>query len=124
MENIINLGELDIWGWFVTGTVILVGITSIYKIITEVSVMIKKPIGVMKQRQADHDLTLQNSKAIQELAKRHEEDKMQSIHHDEMIRDELKVLTDTVNGIVNTLETMQQKENETKLKELKDSLIT
>ena len=86
MNEIINLGEIDFWGWIVTGIIILVGITSIYKIITEVSVMIKKPIGVMKQRQADHELTLQNSKAIQELAKKHEEDTMQSIRHDEMIR--------------------------------------
>ena len=124
MNDVLKLGELDIQGWFITGILILVGITSLYKIITEFSVMIKKPIGVMKQRQADHELTLQNSKAIQELAKKHEEDTMQSIRHDEMIRDDLKKLTDTVNGIVVTLETMQQKDNETKLKELKDSLIT
>jgi len=124
MENIINLGEINIQEWFITGILILVGITSLYKIITEFSVIIKKPIGVMKQKQADHELTLQNSKAIQELAKKHEEDTKQSIRHDEIIRDDLKKLTDTVNGIVNTLEAMQQKENETKLKELKDSLIT
>lgn len=124
MEQVINLGEINFWGWFITGILILVGITSLYKIITEFSVIIKKPIGVMKQKQADHELTLQNSKAIQELAKKHEEDTKQSIRHDEIIRDDLKKLTDTVNGIVDTLEAMQQKENETKLKELKDSLIT
>jgi len=124
MNDVLKLGELDIQGWFITGILILVGITSLYKIITEFSVIIKKPIGVMKQKQADHELTLQNSKAIQELAKKHEEDTKQSIRHDEIIRDDLKKLTDTVNGIVNTLEAMQQKENETKLKELKDSLIT
>lgn len=124
MNDVLKLGELDIQGWFITGILILVGITSLYKIITEFSVIIKKPIGVMKQKQADHELTLQNSKAIQELAKKHEEDTKQSIRHDEIIRDDLKKLTDIVNGIVDTLEAMQQKENETKLKELKDSLIT
>ena len=124
MDNIINLGEINFWGWLITGFVILIGITSAYKIIVEVSVIIKKPIGIAKQRKADHELTIQNSIAIQELAKKHEEDTKQSIRHDEMIRDDLKRLTDTVNSIVNTLEAMQQKENETKLKELKDSLIT
>ena len=75
MENIINLGELDFWGWFITGILILVGITSIYKIITEVSVMIKKPIGTMKQIQKDHELTVQNSLAIQELSKKQEDER-------------------------------------------------
>ena len=123
MNEIINLGEIDFWGWIVTGIIILVGITSIYKIITEVSVMIKKPIGVMKQRQADHELTLQNSKAIQELAKKHEEDKMQSIKHDEIIRDDLKKITDTVNDMSDRLNAMQSKNDATELAKLKEKIL-
>jgi hypothetical protein len=123
MEQIINLGEIDFWNWFVTGFVIIFGIIAIYKIVIEVSVMIKKPIGIAKQRKADHELTIHNSKAIQELAKKHEEDTTKSIHNDELIRDDLKILTETVNNIAKRFELMQQKNNETKLKELKDTLI-
>lgn len=41
----------------------------------------------------------------------------------ELLKADLLSLTDMVNGIANTLAEMQKKENETKLKELKDSLI-
>lgn len=123
MENIINLGEINFWSWIVTGIIILVGITSIYKIIIEVSVMIKKPIGVMKQRQADHELTLQNSKAIQELAKRHEEDTKKSICHDEEIRNDIKNLTETIDSISIRLDSMQSKNDATELAKLKEKLL-
>ena len=123
MDNIVNLGEIDIWGWIVTGFIILFGIIAIYKVIVEISVIINKPIGIMKQRKADHELTLQNAKAIQELSKKHEEDTKQCTRHDEMIRDDLKKLTDTVNSMALSFEKMQQKNNETKVKELKDTLI-
>jgi len=123
MENIINLGEINIQEWFITGILILVGITSLYKIITEFSVMIKKPIGVMKQRQADHELTLQNSKAIQELAKKHEEDTKQSKRNDEIICDDLKKLTDTVESISARLDAMQSKNDATELAKLKEKIL-
>ncbi len=60
---------------------------------------------------------------LEVLQKKHEESVRQSIRHDEMIQNDISSLTETVNGIVITLDTMQQKNNETKLKELKDSLI-
>lgn len=123
MEQIINLGEINVWGWFVTGLTILVGIIAIYKIVIEVSVMIKKPIGIAKQRKADHELTIQNSKAIQELAKKHEEDTKQSIRHDEMIRDDLKKLTDTVESISARLDAMQSKNDAIELAKLKEKIL-
>ena len=123
MENIINLGEINFWGWLITGFVILIGITSAYKIILEVSVIIKKPIGIAKQRKADHELTIQNSVAIQELAKKHEEDTKQSIRHDEIIRDDLKKLTDTVESISARLDAMQSKNDATELAKLKEKIL-
>ena len=123
MDNIINLGEINFWGWLITGFVILIGITSAYKIILEVSVIIKKPIGIAKQRKDDHELTIQNSIAIRELAKKHEEDTKQSIHHDEMIRDDLKKLTDTVESISARLDVMQNKIDSTELVKLKEKLL-
>ena len=123
MNDITKLGEVDFFGWFVTGLIILIGITSIYKIIIEASVIIKKPIGIAKQRKADHELTIQNSIAIQELSKKHEEDTKQSIHHDEMIRDDLKKLTDTVESISARLDAMQSKNDATELAKLKEKIL-
>lgn len=123
MDNILNLGEINFGGWLITGFIILIGITSIYKIIIEASVIFKKPIGIAKQRKADHELTIQNSKAIQELAKKHEVDTGHSIKNDEMIRDDLKKLTETVNSIAERLDIMQSKIDATEMAKLKDKIL-
>lgn len=123
MEQIINLGEINFWGWFVTGFAILFGIVAIYKIIIEVSIIIKKPIGIAKQRKADHELTLQNSEAIQKLSKKHEEDTKQSIRHDEMIRDDIKILTEKMDSISTRLDIMQNKIDATEMAKLKEKIL-
>ena len=123
MEQITNLGEINVWDWLVTGFVILFGIIAIYKIIIEVSVIIKKPIGVAKQRKADHELTIQNSIAIQELSKKHEEDTKQSIRHDEMIRDDIKILTEKLDTLSTSLDAMQRKIDATEMAKLKEKIL-
>lgn len=123
MEQIINLGEINVWNWFVTGFAILFGAVAIYKIVIEVSVIIKKPIGIAKQRKADHELTLQNSKAIQELAKKHEEDTKQSIRHDEVIRNDIKTLTEKMDSISTRLDVMQNKIDATEMAKLKEKIL-
>lgn len=76
-----------------------------------------------RKKKQQHAMLVKTSKHLEELQKRHTEDVRQSVRHDEMIKNDLAKLTETVNGIAETLERMQEKENETKLKELKDSLI-
>ncbi len=76
-----------------------------------------------RKKKQEHAMLVKTSKHLEELQKRHTEDVHQSIRHDEIIKNDLTKLTETVNGIAETLEHMQQKENETKLKELKDSLV-
>lgn len=76
-----------------------------------------------RKKKQEHAMLVKTSKHLEELQKRHTEDVCQSIRHDEIIKNDLVKLTETVNGIAETLERMQEKENETKLKELKDSLI-
>lgn len=77
----------------------------------------------MRKRREEHELLLQTSKCLKELQEKHDESVKQSIRHDEIIKNDISSLTEIVNGIVDTLNDMQQKENESKLKELKDSLI-
>lgn len=124
MGDIQKLAEIDFLGWIITGFMIMAAVIAMYTIVCKFCEMLGKPIGVLKQRKLDHELTLQNAQAIKELSAKHEEDTKQSIRHDEMIREDLKTLTNTVNTLADRFEKMQKKNNETKVKELKDTLIT
>ena len=124
MNAITELFKQDFPSIIIGIFIIMSGIIAVYEIICRFFSIFGKPIGVMKQRKADHELLLKTVKDLTELHNKHEEDTKQSIKHDEMMRKDLLKLTNTVNVIAKNLETMQKKENETKLKELKDSLIS
>lgn len=123
MDYIEQIKEVDFLGWVITAFLIISIIIAGYKIICEFAAMIGKPIGMMKQMKSDHELLTRTVQGLNELRNTHEEDKEQSIRHDEMIREDIKTLTDTVNNVASSFEEMRKKNNETKLKELKDTLI-
>lgn len=123
MDAILDLTNIDFSSLFISIFVILVGIKAMVSIfewgIDKLGLETK---GMRKSRE-EHNLLIQTSQGLSNLQKRHEESVSQSIRHDEMMKDDILSLTNTVNGIANTLSLMQEKENETKLKELKGSLI-
>ena len=123
MDIITELFKQDFSSLILGIFVIMSGIIAVYEIVCRFFSILGKPIGVMKQRKADHELLLKTVEDLTKLHNKNEEDVKQSIKHDEMMRKDLLKLTNTVNGIAKNLEIMQKKENETKLKELKDSLI-
>ena len=123
MGQIENLFQIDFKIFMIDLFIIIAGIIAIYKIVVEISVMINKPIGAMKQRKADHELTIANSKAIQELSKRHDEDNNQSIRHDKMIRDDIRTLTDKVDDLSTRLDDMKKKDDATEVAKLKERLL-
>lgn len=124
METLEQLRNVDFFGWLIIGLLILSAVTAIYKIVNEFLSIIGKPVGVMKQRKADHELLVKTVNDLRELHNKHEEDTKQSIQHDEIIRNELASLTIAVNNIADNLDDMKKKNNETKIKELKDTLIS
>lgn len=69
------------------------GVIAIVTIIGKFSEIIGKPVKWVQNKQKDHELIIENAKAIQELSHRHEEDTKQSIRHDEIIRNDLANLT-------------------------------
>lgn len=77
----------------------------------------------MKKRREEHCLLIKTSEELVKLQEKHDASVRQSIQHDEMIKADILSLTETVNGIADTLCHMQAKENETKRKEIKSSLI-
>lgn len=123
MDVITELTTLNFSTIIIGIFIILSAIIAVYEMVGKISVIIGKPIKKYKQREEDHRLVMENAKTIKQLTEDHKESVKQSIRHDEMIKNDLLSLTDTVNGIANTLEKMQENNNETKLKELKDSLI-
>lgn len=123
MDVITELFKLDFSYIFICIFIILSGFVTICEIIGKVSEILGRPFKWVRNKNKDHELLLQTSQELLELKEKHDESVRQSIRHDEIIKDDLTSLTSTVNGIVNTLESMQKKDNETKLKELKDSLI-
>lgn len=123
MEAIIELFKQDIPSLIIGCFIIISAIVTIYELIGKFSKIIGKPVRWIRNKERDHEILMQTTKGLDELQKQHEESVNQSIKHDKMIKDDLLSLTDTVNGIADTLDKMQRKNNETKLKELKDSLI-
>lgn len=123
MSAIEKLSTIDFLSWTITGFMILAVCIAIYEIVCKFFAILGKPIGAMKQRKADHELLVKTVEDLKELHNKHEEDTKQSIRHDELIRNDLVALTTTVNSIASNLDDMKKKNNETKVKELKDTLI-
>ena len=123
MSAIENIQQIDFISWIIVGFMFLSAFIAGYEIICKFSEIIKKPIGMAKQRKADHELLIKTVNDLKELHNKHEEDTKQSIRHDEMIRDDLKNLTNTVNDIAIKLEDMQRKSDATEMAKLKDKIV-
>lgn len=93
MNEIASFFEMDldslIQSLFILMSASISGVTLIGKF----SEIIGKPVKWVRDKHKDHELTLQNTQAIKELSKRHEEDTRQSMKHDEEIRRDLRELT-------------------------------
>lgn len=123
MNDIKALLELD-WIAIILGIFIAMSsIIAIYTIICKFSEIIKKPIGVAKQRKQDHELLLQTVQDLKELHNTHKEDTKQSIRHDEMIRKDLQALTSIVDDIASKLEVMEAKIDATEMAKLKEKIL-
>ena len=123
MSLIIELFKQDFSSLILGIFVIMSGFIAIYEIVCKFLSIFGKPIGIMKQRKADHEILLNTVKNLEELHNKHEEDTKQSIRHDEIIREDLSKLTNTVDDIANKIEIMQKKIDATEMIKLKDKLL-
>lgn len=123
MEAIKELTTLNFSFIFISVFIILIGFKTIISLfewfIERLGLETK---GIRKQRE-EHDLLIKTSEDLSKLQEQHNESVKQSIRHDEIIKSDISALTSTVNGIAATLSNMQANENETKLKEIKGSLV-
>lgn len=123
MSAIKELTTLDFSLVFVSVFIILIGIKAIVSLFEWFIEKLGLETKGMRKRKEEHNLLIQTSQGLIQLQEKHEEAVRQSIRHDEIIKADISSLTDKVNEIADTLSAMQKKDNETKLKELKGSLI-
>ena len=93
LSQILELFKQDFSSLILGIFVIMSGFIAIYEIVCKFLSIFGKPIGIMKQRKADHEILLNTVKNLEELHNKHEEDTKQSIRHDEIIREDLSKLT-------------------------------
>lgn len=94
MEIITELFKLDFSSLIIGLFVILSSIIAIYEIIGKFSKIIGKPVKWVHNKENDHELLLQTVERVETLQKEQNESVKQSIRHDEMIRNDLKKLTE------------------------------
>jgi len=94
MEIISELAKINLTEWITSAFLILFSIIAMVSIIGKFSEIIGKPVKWVTRKNEDHMLLLKTIQELSELWKRQEEDRKQSICHDNMIRDDLKNLTD------------------------------
>lgn len=123
MEEIKALFQLDFVSIIISIVIIMSAVVSIATLIGKFSVIIGKPVKWIKKKNEDHELLIQTIKNVELLQTRQDEAIKQSIRHDEMIKDDMNKLTETVNGIAITLTEMQERESSTELAKLKDKLL-
>ena len=94
MEILTELLKLDFSSLIIGSFVLLSSIIAIYEIVGKFSKIIGKPVKWVRQKESDHNLLLQTMKKVAVLQKEHDESVNQSIRHDEIIRSDLKNLTE------------------------------
>lgn len=123
MNDIARLAEIDLMTVFLGAFAILAAIKAAVSLLEWLSGKLGIETGWMRRRRDEHALLINTSEGLSVLREQHEESVRQSNYQDEMIKDSILSLAHTVDGIADTLKDMQEKENATRLKELRGSLI-
>lgn len=93
MEEISKIGDID---WLYVFLAIVIALTAIKFIVTLGEWVISK-FGLetkgMRKKREEHKLLMTTAKGLADLNKKHAEDTVQSIRHDEVIRKDLQNLT-------------------------------
>lgn len=123
MDTINELVQIDFIHVFISVLIIFVS----FKFIVSLFDWFINWLGIetkgMRRKREEHELLIKTSEELTKLKNEHDKSVKESNMNDQKIKDDISDLADTVNGIVDTLADMQKRENDTKLKELKDSLI-
>lgn len=96
MDNVQEINNIN-WFYVFTSILILLGcICFIIDIIVKFVNYFKKPYDWKVRNDKDHDVVGKLTETIEEIKKQQDTDRMQSIRHDNMIKDDLIELSDMV----------------------------
>lgn len=123
MNTIQELFNINFSYVFVSVFAILIGIKAIVSLFEWFIEKLGLETKGIKRRREERELLKKTSDNLTALQNQQIEDRQVSNQHDKIIKQDLSKLSDTVNGIVITLEKMQHKNNESELRRLKDSLV-
>ena len=123
MEIITELTTINYLSLFLKIFTILIGAKAIISVLEWFCEKLGLQNKWTRNKRKEHDLLIKTTQGLSLLQQKHDESVRQSIRHDEMLKTDISSLTDTVNGIAATLCDMQIKNNQTKIKEMKSSLI-
>ena len=124
MTTIIELFKQDFSSIILGIFIVMSGFIAGIEIIGKFSKIIGKPVIWVKSKDSDHELLIKTVNDLKELHDRHEEDTKQSIRHDEIIRQDLRKLTRTVDDISKRLGIMQHKIDATEMAKLKGKIVS
>lgn len=123
MDVIKQLTELD-YSTLIIGVAVVAGA---FKVSCEFFTWFVSYLGLetkkIRQSREKYELLINTAQGLQSLQKKQEEDVKQSIRHDENIKDDLKIVSEKVDAIAKTLDDMQQANNVTEMKKLKEKLV-
>lgn len=94
MEIITELLKLDFPSLIVGFFILLSSIIATYEIVGKFSKIIGRPVKWVREQENDHCFLIQTAKKLDDLEAEHRKDVTQSNHNDEMIRQDLRKLTD------------------------------
>lgn len=94
MEAITELFKLDFPFLIMSIFIVLCAIIAAYEIIGKFSKIIGKPVKWVREKEDDHTLLKQTVQRLDNLEIEHHKDVEESNHNDELIRQDLKKLTD------------------------------
>ncbi len=123
MDVIKQLTELD-YSTLIIGVAVVAGA---FKVICEFFTWFVSYLGLetkkMRQSREKYELLINTAQGLKSLQEKQENDVKQSIRHDEHIKDDLKIVSEKVDAIAESLSNMQKANNVTEMKKLKEKLV-
>lgn len=94
MEILTEFFKQDFSSFFITCFFVLSAVVAAHSVIGKFSKIIGKPVKWVRENEKDHKLLIKTAESLNELKKQHDESVEQSIRHDEIIKNDLKKLTE------------------------------
>jgi len=125
MDDIQALSQINFVQWVLVGFIIIYGATKAIKIVGEFANYIGKPIKWIKTQNKDHELIMENTKAIKELTEIHKRDNALSDEHDDEIKRQFNAFMREIKNDIKTFTSNRIHDREQSLaiqRELTDSI--